>query len=210
MCRRYAARTFCCCGVAAQTQSLLTTIGQGFSGTIAEVVVWSDTVLSSAEIAALVQVHRVKWEIVMQPTPIVTASSGSDNSTSYALLGTASDNIPYTGALSKVHAPLPSFVGQLPPPQCWLDASDPSTLFSDTENGGQGFRYTKANGRVQVWRDRSGNRCHCKFSTAMWLTSDADAIHNRLPVVHTGSAPGLFSSTLYPLSSRPSSNILLC
>ena len=143
---------------------------------------WNNIVLTDVQVQSLVQAQRVKWEVPTLTTPLVVSSSSS------IIIPTK----PATQVLLNVSnlASIANLPLGLPTPKCWLDAACPDTLFSDTS----GIVYTMPNGRVQQWNDRSGHRCHCTFSTAVWMTGPQDTVNN-LPVVMTGSSLGIFPTT---------------
>ena len=163
------------------------TVGDGMPGTLAEFLVWDGVVLDTVDLGRLTQAQRTKWEVISTTTAVAS-------------------NVP-SAAFGSARS-LPS---ELPPPRCWLDAADATSVFADTA----GTVYAQPNGRVGLWRDRSGNARHCTFDSAAaaaeWRASSPDMVAYGpayLPVVRAGGGgPGLFPAGNGPLEDSASATV---
>lgn len=100
------------------------TIGAALPGNVAECLVWNATVLTQAQIDAMLAVQRTKWEVPTLKAPIVTAAIP-------VLQATAATNVPAATVLVQATnvAPTGSVLPancQIPSLRCWLDAAYPT------------------------------------------------------------------------------------
>lgn len=169
------------------------TVFPGATLRLSELIVWNDTIFSSTQVMQLKDAQKIKWNVV-EPT---TSTGGT--TTTIGVTSTADPATIFKASLAltvSVSLDLPLMVPR--PTGCWLDASDVDSIRSDEF----GVANAVPNGRVRVWRDRSGSGRHCSFplaSQAMWTTRATDLTSTGLPLVLIGAGPGTFIET--PLAS---------
>ena len=132
----------------------------GCSLTFAEYYIWNGVTLSQEAVRAQTLALRFKWNIYVLPS-VPDPVRG---------LGTV-----FVSAQATRASPwLPS---KVPKPACWLDGSDASTVFNDS----QGNTSAVSGQNVCVWKDRSGNGRHATFSegAASWSANPADWVNGQ-------------------------------